>query len=69
MTKVNRFIRSKLSAEQIKLLPESCRIDQDSLNIHHKNIQSFLMQRLPILFHLVGFNVVIAENGQLSLMR
>ncbi|MEQ1127862.1 HipA family kinase [Acinetobacter johnsonii] len=69
MTKVNRFIRSKLSAEQINLLPESCRIDQDSLNIHHKNIQSFLMQRLPILFHLVGFNVVIAENGQLSLMR
>lgn len=69
MTKVNKFIKAKLSAEQINLLPESCRIDQVSLNNHHKNIQSFLTQRLPILFHLVGFNVVIAENGQLSLMR
>ncbi|MCK4099770.1 hypothetical protein HCY45_11345 [Acinetobacter radioresistens] len=67
MTKVNKFIKSKLSAEQINLLPESCKIHQNSLNNHHKNIQLFLAQRLPILFHLVGFNVVIAENGQLSL--
>jgi len=69
MDKVNKFIKTKLTSEQIQLLPESCKIDQNSLNNHHKNIQSFLMQRLPILSHLVGFNVVIADKGQLTLLR
>ncbi|TNL51647.1 HipA family kinase [Acinetobacter bereziniae] len=41
MNKVNKFIKSKLSTEQINLLPESCRIDQNSLNNHHKIYNHF----------------------------
>lgn len=70
MRKANDFIRKKISEEQIKLLPESCRVNQDDLTVHHKNIQTFLLDRLPILSHLVGFSVSVSDNnGQLSLLR
>lgn len=65
MRKVNNFIKKKITQEQIKLLPESCKINQEDLTKHHRNIQSFLHQRLPILYHLVGFSV--KKNDQLPL--
>lgn len=69
MRKVNKFIKEKLNSEQIKLLPESCKIDQKELSNHNKNIQDFLLQRLPILSQLVGFSVKVTDStGQLSLL-
>lgn len=66
--KINKFIKSKISEEQIKLLPSACKLEHDTLNLKHQNIHNFLLKRLPLLSSLVGFSVKVADNnGQLYL--
>ncbi|MFW2149559.1 HipA family kinase [Acinetobacter sp. TY1] len=68
MKKVIDFISNKISKEQIKLLPQSSKVNHDELTDHHKNIQNFLYQRLPILSNLVRLSISNADDyGQLPL--